>query len=431
MTIAIWVVIVVCALAECINYSTFRSRKRKVLEGSVNNDKPHHSSKFTRRWTRYFTEDDNVLQLLFDTYYRKLDFNNFNIKDILLLIYEYTGDLKPKTVNTVIKKLENKGIKFSHDVNDKNLIKEIKSMGIDDVVDSFHIIGRTKLIPVYKPLICNVLLKLIHSYTYYSFVWDKYTVTQTPENIRLYYLKKSVTKPTLVVFPGIGIGPVIYKNFINSVDCSILIVDCPNVNVCHHHFTDKILLNVIYRRTIDHLKTNNIESVILFGHSFGTINVTNFVYNNLKTEDIDIRKIFLTDPICFFAGFARLYASIYRYLNTPQRSMRDRFWFNMLHGDIGNQYMFYRQLRPYLGTYHFSIEDTDKKEDKEKYKNIQEKTVVFAAQRDSYINYPTLWSHLKKFFPYVTRENYYGYHSEFIFDKDTYGKVADYIKSAL
>ena len=212
------------------------------------------------------------------------------------------------------------------------------------------------------------------------------------------------------------------------MDNSILIVDCPNVNICHHYFTDKIFLNTIYKRTIDYLKELEVDSVILFGHSFGTINATNFIYNNLKAESITIKKIFLADPICFFAGFARLYASIYRYLNTPQRSLMNRFWFNMLHGDIGNQYMFYRQLKPYIGTYHFSIEDDDKQEDKEKYEEIQKNTVVFAAQQDSYVNYPTLWSHLNKFFPSIIKENYYGYHGDFIFNENTYERVANYIK---
>jgi pimeloyl-ACP methyl ester carboxylesterase len=258
---------------------------------------------------------------------------------------------------------------------------------------------------------------------------NNYTITQTNEKIRFFYLQGSLSKPTLVLFPGIGIGPMPYKKFIDLVDNSILIVDCPNVNICHHYFTDKIFLDVIYRRIIEYLKNLEVESIILFGHSFGTINVSNFIYNNLKSESVIIKKIFLVDPICFFAGFARLYASIYRYLNTPQRSITNRFCFNMLHGDIGNQYMFYRQLKPYIGTYHFSIEDDDEQEDKEKYEKIQKNTVVFVAQKDSYVNYPTLWYHLNKFFPLVTKYNYYGYHGDFIFDKNTYEIVVNHIKN--
>lgn len=428
--ISVGVPALVCIILECINYKIFADRKKKVLAGSVNTRKPHHSSTFTKRWTKYFMEDDHILQLLFDTYYRNLDFNNVDIKDILLIIYEYAGELKPKTVNMIIHKLEEKGVHFKESIDDiEVLVEEIKQMSMDDVVNNFHVAGRARLIPKYKPLICNLLLSAINGITYYKFINSGYTYTETPENIRFYRLEKDNDRPTVVVFPGIGIGPSLYKSFIDEIDNPILVVDVPNVNICRHHFTEKIFLNVIYRRVIEQLNRHGVQSVILFGHSFGTVNSTNFIYNNLRSRDTVIEKVFLADPICFFAGYARLYASIYRYLQNPQRTIVDRFTTDMMLGDIGNQYMFYRQLRPYFGTYHFSVDETDDPEEQKRYEDIQSKTVVMAAQRDSYINYPTLWSHLKKFFPKITRENYYGYHSHFVFKSEVFTRVSNYINS--
>lgn len=370
------------------------------------------------------------MQLLFDTYYRNLNFNNIDIKDVLLIIYEYTGDLNPTTVTAIVNKLQENGVKFSENIQDAyTLIEDIKKMGTNDVVNTFHINGRTKLIPIYKPLVHNVILQMVYSYTYMKFRRCNFEINDTPENIRYYYCEKNTTNPTVIIFPGIGIGPILYKNFINKINNSVLIVDIPNVNICHHYFTEKVFFNIIYQRTIEKLASHNIKSIIIFGHSFGTLNSTNFIYNNLKTNDICIEKIFLADPICFFAGYARLYASIYRYLQNPQRSVTNKISYNAVLGDVGNQYMFYRQLKPYLGTYHFSIEDSDSHTDKKIYEEIQKKTTVIAAQRDSYINYPDLWAHLSKFFPYITRENYFGYHSNFIFNADVFTPVADCINN--
>ena len=432
--IGIGIVVGVIALAstilEYINYQIFRDTKIKIITDPVNNKKPHHSSKFSKRWTRYFIEDNNILQLLFDTYYRNLNFNNIDVKDILLIVYEYTGDITPEVTNIVIKKLEEKGVIFNKPLQDiDKTIEDIKNTGLNGTIDTFHVNGRTKLMPVYKPLVSNIMLQIVYGYTYMNFRRCKFEITDTPENIRYYYKCKDATKPTVVIFPGIGIGPILYKKFINKINGSVMIVDIPNVNVCHHYFTDKVFVDIIYHRTIEQLRRHDIKSVIIFGHSFGTLNSTNFIHNNLKTHDVNIEKIFLADPICFFSGYARLYASVYRYLQNPQRTVSNRIIYDTVLGDIGNQYMFYRQLKPYLGTYYFSVEDSDSVEESNDFAEIQKKTIVMAAQRDSYINYPELWSHLAKFFPHITRENYFGYHGDFILNENVFTQGALYINN--
>lgn len=423
---------IVLGLLELANYRSFLSTKKELEQGSVNNDKPQSDNKFSSHWTQYFLEEEDILQVIFDTHYQNIDFNNVDIKDILLMIYEYTGDLREDVVDAVIKKLQGKGVKFINDniQNKELLINDIKGMSMDEVVDSFHINGRTKLIPIYKPLFVCATLKMIYWYTHYQYRWSGYQITTTPEDIRFFYLEQNRNRPTIVIFPGIGIGPVLYKRLADKFTNSVLIVDVPNVNICHHYYTRDIFLNKIYRRTMNHLNKLEITDIVLLGQSFGTVNTTNFIQNNLrKSEGITIKKVFLADPICFFAGFARLYASIYRYLNTPQRSMINGFLIKMLLGDIGNQYMFYRQLRPYIGTFYFNENKIESPEMNEKYVALQRKTTVFAAQRDAYIKYANLWAHLNKFFPHINKQSYYGYHSYFLYDDDVHAKIVNSVEN--
>jgi hypothetical protein len=202
---------------------------------------------------------------------------------------------------------------------------EITFEDFDDPDIYFLKFGNNKFECKYRPMVAYAGLSILKHIAYAKMRWNGFQMfTMEKSGMTYFYYKNPTVDKNIMFIHGLGIGITPYMTYLTELKKlgSVIVPILPNISNMEHNSLFSSITEETFFPSYDTLRydfnkmldVNEIDSIDVIGHSFGTIIMGILIKSAEFSQKMD-KKVFV-DPVCFIDRSFK----IFRYINEPGNS---------------------------------------------------------------------------------------------------------------
>ena len=295
-------------------------------------------------WVNMPKEYSNIIHKnkILDDKYLMNEFSDEELVEMIENLFNYDNDftisfdsIKRDNMEEMISEIVY--FKDNRDFRIKNIVDKIEERLVYTFESGYNTelktvkYGRDRIQCNYQLGTINIIMFVIKIYTYSLMRYNGYK-TFVSKNGIVYFIKKK-TKNVSYIYHGLGLGVLPYVDNLDSLDTSLVFALMPNISNIENDMIRIFPEKHLWIEDINEINEKyEFEDINLIGHSFGTI-----ICGYIIKSCMEINKIVLVEPVCFFDGFWK----IIKYIsNEKENILYDMYIYN----DIYLKYILHRVI---------------------------------------------------------------------------------------